>query len=344
MRGPVRGWRWVAAPAPAGGGGGAARRRRGRGAAPFSPALLLFPSPALFPAPAAAWRAQPEASVAQAAALPPGERAEWDVAVVLPPAAAHAAVRSRRRRTRDAAVAAGGGAEPGCGGGGGGAGCGGGGGAAGSARRGAGGGGAPFGGCLGFPSGPSSSLACATTSGAVCACDGAAASCSAVRAVVASSESSKFCHDGGVPGKILATRFGNMVCQQTLAINEQALGRIVASFKPELAFISGTAKSECALVHCAFRPSFQIVALHFPLAAIRCTLARSPLRSRYFRCRSRVRGCSVPAVRAPAIPPACGLATPLAVMAHRVPAWAVAPRAEGFRAGSPAAAPTAARA
>lgn len=157
-------------------------------------------------------------------------------------------------------------------------------------------------------------------------------------------QESKFCHDGGVPGKILATRFGNMVCQQTLTINEQALGWIVASFKPELVFISGTAKSECALVHCAFRPSFQIVALHFALAAIRSTLARSPLRSRYFRCPSRVRGCSVPAARAPAIPPACGLATPLAVMARRVPAWAVAPRGEGFRVGSPAAAPTAARA
>jgi hypothetical protein len=76
-------------------------------------------------------------------------------------------------------------------------------------------------------------------------------------------QESKFCHDGGVPGKILATRFGNTVCQQTLAINEQALGRIVASFKPELVFISGTAKSESALVHCAFRPSFQIVVLHF---------------------------------------------------------------------------------
>jgi hypothetical protein len=61
-------------------------------AVPFSPALLLFPSPALFPAPAAAWRAQREASAAQAGALPPGEWAEWDVAVVLLPAAAHAAV------------------------------------------------------------------------------------------------------------------------------------------------------------------------------------------------------------------------------------------------------------
>jgi hypothetical protein len=78
-------------------------------------------------------------------------------------------------------------------------------------------------------------------------------------------QESKFCHDGGVPGKILATRFGNMVCQQTLAINEQALGRIVASFKPELVFISRTAKSGCVLVHFAFRSSFQFAVLHFPL-------------------------------------------------------------------------------
>ena len=54
------------------------------------------------------------------------------------------------------------------------------------------GGGAPFGGCLGFPSGPSSSLACAMTSGAVCACDGEAINCIAVSAVVASSTSRRF--------------------------------------------------------------------------------------------------------------------------------------------------------
>jgi hypothetical protein len=56
-----------------------------------------------------------------------------------------------------------------------------------------------------------------------------------------------------VPGKFLAKRFGNKICQQTLAINEQALGRIVASFKRELVFISDNAKRGCAFVHCAFR-------------------------------------------------------------------------------------------
>ena len=138
-------------------------------------------------------------------------------------------------------------------------------------------GGAPFGGCLGFPSGPSSSLACATTSGAVCACEGATARCSAVRAVVASSKSRSFVMLVWIPRKILGSktrqqRFGDKVCQQTMAINEQALGRIVASFKREVVFISDHAKSGCSLVHCVFRRSFQIVVLHFfPVAAIRCT-------------------------------------------------------------------------
>jgi len=44
--------------------------------------------------------------VAQAATLPPGEQAEWDVAVVRPPAAAHAAAQQRAvAAERDAAVA-----------------------------------------------------------------------------------------------------------------------------------------------------------------------------------------------------------------------------------------------
>ena len=72
-------------------------------------------------------------------------------------------------------------------------------------------------------------------------------------------QESKFCHDGLGPRKIL----GNKACQQTLAINKQALGRIVASIKRELVFISDSAKSGFALVHCAFRRSFQIAVLHF---------------------------------------------------------------------------------
>ena len=76
-------------------------------------------------------------------------------------------------------------------------------------------------------------------------------------------QESKFCHVVWVPGKFLAKRFGNKICQQTLAINKQALGRIVASFKREPAFISEVAGSESAFVHCAFRRSFPIAALAF---------------------------------------------------------------------------------
>jgi hypothetical protein len=55
---------------------------------------------------------------------------------------------------------------------------------------------------LGFPSGPSSSFgaACATTSGAVCACDGVFANCTAVSAVVASSKRRSLVMMVWVPG------------------------------------------------------------------------------------------------------------------------------------------------
>jgi hypothetical protein len=95
-------------------------------------------------------------------------------------------------------VGRGGGAAAGGGGGvgrGGGAAAGGGGGVGrggGAAAGGAPFGGSPLGGCFGFPSGPSSSLAWATTSGAVCACDAELASCITVNAVVASSTRRRF--------------------------------------------------------------------------------------------------------------------------------------------------------
>jgi hypothetical protein len=76
-------------------------------------------------------------------------------------------------------------------------------------------------------------------------------------------QQSKFCHDGPGPWGI----FGDKVGQQTLAINEQALGRIVAAFKREPGFIFENAKSGCAAVHYAFRRSFQIVVLHSPLGS-----------------------------------------------------------------------------
>jgi hypothetical protein len=95
-----------------------------------------------------------------------------------------------------AGAAAGGGADRGGGAAGGVGRCGGaaagglgGGGAAAGGLAGAGAafGGAPLGGCFGFPSGPSSSLAWATTIGAVCACDAVLANCIIVKAVEASS-------------------------------------------------------------------------------------------------------------------------------------------------------------
>src|SRR4029077_7285303 len=102
----------------------------------------------------------------------------------------------------------GGGAGAGGGGGGGGwrggAGAGGGGGWLGAAA----GGGAAFGGALGLPSGPVSSLACATTSGAVCACDTELANCVTVRAVVASSTMRRFVMMVLGPRKVLAKVLG----------------------------------------------------------------------------------------------------------------------------------------
>jgi hypothetical protein len=74
----------------------------------------------------------------------------------------------------------------------------------GGAAGGAGLAGAPFGGCLGFPSGPTSSFACATTIGAVWACDAdELANCIAVNAVVASSTRRRFVMMIEVPGKDL---------------------------------------------------------------------------------------------------------------------------------------------
>jgi hypothetical protein len=84
-----------------------------------------------------------------------------------------------------------------------------GGGAAGGAAFGGAAFGASFGGCLDFPSGPTSSLAWAITIGAVCAWDGRLPNCIAVRVVVASSTRRRFFMTMWVPGKILATRSGN---------------------------------------------------------------------------------------------------------------------------------------
>src|ERR1700733_8761907 len=129
-------------------------------------------------------------------AWPALPQAEWLAALVPLAAVRYAQVAAPSSRARlSSPVSAGarsaGGAGGGGGGGGGAAGCGGGGGGAcrggGAGGAGRAAGGAAFGGCLGFPSGPSSSF-CATTTGADCACDGVVmVSCMAVKAFLPSS-------------------------------------------------------------------------------------------------------------------------------------------------------------
>ena len=76
------------------------------------------------------------------------------------------------------------------------------------------GGGAPFGGASFLAPGAPSSLACATTSGAVCACDAEVASCVAVKAVVASSRMRRFVMMSLVPGiGLTATERRSLACQ-----------------------------------------------------------------------------------------------------------------------------------
>ena len=70
---------------------------------------------------------------------------------------------------------------------------------------------------------------------------------------------------------------GNEVYWQAPAINEQALGRIVAAFKGGFGFISDQRKSQCVLVHRAFRASFQSEVSHCPLRHIPYARIRSGL-------------------------------------------------------------------
>jgi hypothetical protein len=86
-------------------------------------------------------------------------------------------------------------------------------------------------------------------------------------------QQTKFCHDGLCPRKIfgrkvlaggcwqevLAEKSWQQRFHQGLAINEQALGRIVAGFEGGFVFISDGAKLRSAFVHYAFRGSFQTV-------------------------------------------------------------------------------------
>jgi len=63
-----------------------------------------------------------------------------------------------------------------------------------------------------------------------------------------------------VPGKKSATSSGDQRIR---------LGRIVAAFKGGLVFISGHRKSQCVLVHCAFRRLFESELSHCRLRHIR---------------------------------------------------------------------------
>ena len=197
---------------------------------------------------------------------------------------------------------------------------------------------------MGFPSGPTSSLACATTHGAVCACDGAAANWMAVRAVVASSRNRSFVMMVSVSWKFLAAGLSTSSGDQRISVRPDCGGfqtRTCLYFRRR-----EVRKRGCSL---RIQAAVQIVVCIVPSVPLRLFEAGTKARllssrRRYFRYRSQVRGCLVPAVHAPAILPARGPATPPAVETHPALAWAEALRAEGFRAGFPAAAPTACRA
>jgi hypothetical protein len=166
-------------------------------------------------------------------------------------------------------------------------------------------GGVPFGGSLGLPS---SCSACATTSGAVCACDGGPASCIAVRAVVASSTRRSWVMVIGVPGKLLTIRFGD----QRISVRPHCGG-----LHRRTCFISEDRESPCApfIAHSGdhFKRYLHLVPPRLPVF--------------------------VPAVR-----PACGPAVLRAAAIRRDPASAAAPRGVDFPAGFLAAAPTVVRA
>jgi hypothetical protein len=56
-------------------------------------------------------------------------------------------------------------------------------------------------------------------------------------------------------------------------INKQGLGRIVAAFKPDFAFICQDSSCRNAIIHDAFRSSFQIEVPNRPLAVSRDEIA-----------------------------------------------------------------------
>jgi hypothetical protein len=130
-------------------------------------------------------------------------------------------------------------------------------------------------------------------------------------------QQTKFCHDGQDPRKILAGGLGagrlgseglgneglgnegfgnkilgNKACHQDVAINEQALGRIVAGFEGGFVFICEGAKFRCSFVHYAFRGSFQTVLSHWPLGPLRhIRIAGTRIRSRAWHANVSGIGC-----------------------------------------------------
>ena len=198
------------------------------------------------------------------------------------------------------------------------------------AGRGAAAGGAGLGGALGFPSGPSSSLACATTIGAVCACDEGAANCIAVSAVVASSTRRRFVMMVWILG-VMANKIGN----QRISVGPDCGG-----LQWRAAFISTRTASEGAIIHCAFRRSI--------VNAMRVTsFPANPIHPDSHRAatESAVAGLGVVlAVLAPATPREFAPATPPAAAARRARASAAARQAADFPAGFPAAARSVVRA
>jgi hypothetical protein len=89
----------------------------------------------------------------------------------------------------------------------------------------------------------------------------------------------KFCHDDLNPRENSGSKRSPGWTNEVVTINEYALGRIVAASKGRLGFISDNEKSECAFVHCAFRPWFQTVLHIVPCGisdAVPCGISDAP--------------------------------------------------------------------
>ena len=163
-------------------------------------------------------------------------------------------------------------------------------------RRGAAGG-AAFGGAFGFSFClPGGGLACAITSGAVCACDEGPANCIAVSAVVASSTRRRFVMMVWVPRKNFwqLTQSLSEKAVSVTAINKQALGRNVAAFKRRILFLfQRQARVLLPLFIAHSGDRFKLQVLHCPPSAVQARPDSDPApnpANRRCRYRSRDRG------------------------------------------------------